>query len=312
MRLKIKEREESRFSISWSAAVLFLMGAPFGYLSRNGAWLDWLEKKLSQIGFGEFSRFGAIAITLSIALAFCVPAAILAKRRKLNLQALRDAEANSSKTTALYLRPFFTDTKIQLQSPFYSSWSQGISLEPPFIGPEEFVGRVLEPYIDVRQVGGAAKTVHTGLVNVLEEETWQMAVVKAIRAASVTIILPSLTRSKNNSQQFGTSTIWELKYLVNSKQIRRTIVIMPKVSWINRRSTRKSWDHAREEIAKFGLILPEYSKSGGSVVFEQADDAWRPKMVFGQSKFRRKRFAAGLVEALKWQAKQNGFELLNR
>ena len=310
-RIKIRERKDSRFSVGLVEVILFSIGAVPAYLGRNGAWLDWLEKGMSQIGLGGFGRLGSVSLTLAVSLAFCIPATILATRSKLRLQPLRDAETNSSGTNALYLRSFFTDTKALLPNPFYSNLSSGISLESQFIGPEEFVGRVLEPYIDVREVGGDATTVGNGRIPLLEE-TWQMTVVKAIRAASVIIILPSLSRDKNNGQIFGTGMIWELKYLVKSGQVSRMIAIMPKVDWLRRKSTRESWEQAREAASKFGLILPEYCNTGGIIIFEHSQGVWRPKKIFGQSKFRRKRFAIGLVEALKWQAEHNGFELLVR
>lgn len=302
-RTKIKERTDSRFSIGIVEVLLCLIGVVVAVGGRTGMWLDWAEKWVS--------RPGAWILPVVVAIPLLSSAAHFARRSKSRLQPFRDLEATMDGTHALFLRPFFSDTKVGIPNPFFSAiWSGGFSIEPPELGPEEFVGRVLEPYINVREVGGAT-TIGNGRIPVSSEK-WQEDVIKAANKASVTIILPLLGQDKKAGQDLGESTLWELSYLVKTGLISRAMIIMPKVEWRGRKSVRDSWERARAKALGFGMLLPEYSKDGGVLTFEHDHVAWRPAQIFGQNISGRKSLAVGLVEAIKWQAEHHGFELSTR
>jgi len=308
-RIKIQERNDSRYNPGWIAAILFFVGGIPSILLRPESNRDWINRKLTEIGIGDFGGYGAWIIVI-ISGGIFVLAGYLAYLNKKKLQPLRDAEASldgsHDKNTlgqALYLRPFFTDSKTKLQNPFYSIFSSGISSELPTLGPEEFVGRVLEPYITVREIEGSDETIGLGRLHI-SGERWQSVVIKAIMDAPLIIILPSLNQRKDNKEPSGLSTMWELKQLVEFNRLDSTIAIMPNSDWFDRKAIRKGWEQARSKAAELGLILPEYYKKGCIIVFEYKDEVWQPLEIFGRNGVSQKRLARGLVEAFMYQVER--------
>ncbi len=304
IRTKIKERRDSRFSIGMIEALLLLIATIAAPVVRTNIWRDWAEKWVG--------RPGAWVLSVVVLIAFIWPASILARRTKGRLQPLRDADAALGGTNALFLRPFFTDTKVRITNPFYSIGTSGVTIEPAGLGPEEFVGRVLEPYINVREVGGEAP-IGNGRVPVPPEK-WQDTVIKVAGEASVIIIIPLLWKDEKTGQEYGEGTFWELKYLARTGLMSRAIALMPKVDWRSQKSVNVGWERFRASVAEFGVLLPEYNDDGCAMIFEETSGVWRPAEIFDQDSdifdpFELKRLAFNLVEALKRQAERHDFEL---
>jgi hypothetical protein len=309
-RIKILERNDSRYNPGWLAVILILIGTISSILLRQESGRDWVNRKIIEIGLGDFGGYGGW-ITVVIAGSIFMLGVVLASHNKKKLQKLRDVEAvldydedENIADRALYLRPFFTDSKIGLQNPFYSRWSGGVSSEPPGLGPEEFIGRVLEPYINVREVEGSDKTIGLGRLRISDSERWQSVVIRSIMEAPLIIVLPSLSQPKNNKEISGLSTMWELKQLVELNRLDSTIAIMPNSDWFHRKTIRKNWEEACSKGKEFGLVLPEYSKKGCIIIFEHKNKIWQPLKIFGQSGTSQKRLARGLVEAYMYQVER--------
>lgn len=260
-----------------------------------------------------FRSLGSLIVVLIIILVLVVPGQLLAKRNVLRSQSLRDAEAHAPGPKALFLRSFFTDKKVHLLSPFFSRWAAagGTEVRPPVLLPEEFVGRVLEPYINVVEIKGRDKTIAPGQITTTDVE-WKTTVARTIPSASVVVILPAMGKKKRKDEERGHGTVWELEHLMRSGYMDRTIAIMPVTIWVRRRSVRQSWERIRQEMSDKGLVLPEYNRRGSVITFELKDNVWRPARIFGQTGSSRKRLAIGLVEAVEWEARIHKFELLSR
>jgi hypothetical protein len=235
-------------------------------------------------------------------------------RHKRKLQWLRNKELLLPGPKALFLRPFFSDKGIKFLNPFYSGWStalSGVSIDLGFLGPEEFVGRVLEPFMNVVQVGGSPATIGNATLSISDED-WKPLVIEAVHSASIIVILPVLRQEKKTGRTSGESTIWELRYLVDSCRMMQTIVVMPSVSWYRRRTTREGWERARSKAAEFGLNLPVYERKGAVLTFERKGSTWQVVNSFGQAVCLRRKIAFGIVEAVKMFAHRESFSLLDR
>lgn len=306
--IKIRERKDSRYKIEILEIVLFFLGfIPILTLSRSSSNREWFNKELILIGVGDLWGYGSW-IPIIIGVSLCLLALRLAKNNKIKLQPLRDNEATLNIPQALYLRPFFTDLKTSFPNPFHSTintaLSANISMEPKVLGAEEFLGRVLEPYINVREVEGSNETIGLGRVRVSAIERWQSVVIKTIMEAPLIIVLPLLSQLKKSNELSGVSTMWELEQLVKLDRIDCTIAIMPNSDWRDRKLIRESWENARSKASEFGLILPEYYKKGCVIIFERKDNDWQPLEVFGKAGFGQKRLARGLIEAFMYQVER--------
>lgn len=269
---------------------------------------NWFNEQLRRAGIGWFGS-SPWMILAAVAVVSVASAIIMGDRHKRRLQPFRDAEVSLDVPHALFLRPYFTDTGVQLVN--HSAWSAGLSLDAYPLNPEQFVGRVLEPYLDVREVGGSPSTIGNARIVVPYDE-WQGAVKAAIHAASVIVVLPLMMPDHDTDTMRGEATIWELRYLAESGLLLQTIVLMPHVVWGARRRTREAWERTRVRVADFGLELPAYAEEGGALVFSDADGAWRMKQRFAPEVPARKRVAAGLIEALQWISERSGFSLMQR
>jgi hypothetical protein len=308
--MKIRERKASRVGPGGAASGLMLIAGVLAPLLWSESNRLWFNQQVRSVGIGWFGGY-AWLVPAGVALLCGIAAAILADRHKRRLQPLRDSEVSLEGPHALYLRPYFTDTGTPLLNPFYSAWSGGLSLEAYALNPEQFVGRVLEPYINVREVGGNPSTVANSRI-LIPYDAWQDAVKEAIHAAAVIVMMPLMLPDRNTGIMRGEATIWELQYIVESGLLDRTIVLMPHVPWGARKRTRGAWERTRNRVAEFGLELPAYREQGDVLVFSHADEAWRMEKLFSPALPARKQVAAGLVEALRWTSERCGFALLDR
>jgi hypothetical protein len=308
---KIKNRRGSLFGIGPWSALFYILVAVLAPIVRSESWEHSLAEKLKSIGLMRIGDLWLGIFANSVVFAIGILAAMLGYREKISRQAERDAEIHLSGPKALFLRPFFIDKRFGVPNPFYSHLSGGIGPDAMFIKPEEFVGRVLEPYIIVMEIGGGRESVSGGRIY-SSDDHWRESFAQAVEGAAVIVVLPMLGLNAKAGRILGEATIWEMRYLVESKNISRTIVVMPKVHWARRKYARQSWERARIATSSFGLFLPEYREQGAVMLFVKVLDAWKVERDFGGMKNGRYSLAAGLIEAVEWLSVKNNFALLKR
>lgn len=229
-------------------------------------------------------------------------------KRKHQLQSYRNSQVDSIKIYTLYLRSFETDDIVFMANPFFfedddENRKQINSFgDAELIFPEEFIGRVLEPYIDVLQVGGSDANIGPARIFV-DDSIWQERVGNAVNAASIIILMPLVTEMKNGSYR-GLATMWELQFLVKSGKIERTIILMPPSNHFGKAASGElnlrngqndvglmeyrrahigdGWEAIKDMSSRIGLQLPCYTDSGAVIgLFKQeGDGAWRYGCVY--------------------------------
>jgi hypothetical protein len=148
---------------------------------------EWIATVLAPL-LGFRLEHGAVNIFLVVAalLVLLVWYAVNTSARLRASQAVRDRQDIGAQPFALYLRPFESDAAITLQNPHYSHIASIVLSEESRVGPEEFVGRVLEAYIHVVQIGGDPIRAGATRVNAGEQD-WRDRFVDLSRKASVLI-----------------------------------------------------------------------------------------------------------------------------
>jgi hypothetical protein len=294
---EVRERERSQFRGGWLAFAVSCLILIVIFVIRV---LDMSA---------QHSAFKAILGTLQLLgllLSGAWPLhAWLSRRHKIKLQRTRDAEALSSDFRALFLRPFFLDKNFLFANPFWSPFCP----ETKSLAPPEFVGRVLESYINVVQFGGESDEVSNARISMPDSSKWEPLFTQQVDHASVVVIIPLLRYEGPGGRPEGEATMWELDYLVRSFALERTIAIMPTRArgWI-----AESWERARMRAVKLGVNFPEYSRSGDVMTFEYHNGNWRVVAGFCGSWKGRERLAAGLVAATKSLSERHRFTLLAR
>jgi hypothetical protein len=308
-RKKLRERQASRFSRGPTASLLFGIGGILMAFALGGGYF--LAAGLRATGIADLGDDAARVVGGVLAMLFVIPATFIAQRHQQQLQVVRDQDIRVGGPVALYLRPFFIDKYLRLPNPYRSRsfWSPDMA---PIL-PAEFIGRVLEPYINVRQLGGGPETLaNTRVQAPLLGDEWKRTVKNQIQAASVAIVIPLLDRDRKSGELRGQATLWELAWLINSGAMARTIVMMPSVAWVHRRRVRDGWERGRAVLRELGLVLPPYTKRGEVMTFARDDGCWCVAASFGGKGRAINRFAVGLVEAVQSLAGQHGFALLDR
>ncbi len=284
---------------------LFGGGWVYGLVGTVGYWL-WYA-----LLYGGQFRNGLMWLGGVVGILGASVAQVFWERHKLRLQKTRDRATDSPGPFALYLRPFFSDSTFLLPNPF--AWNVSVSMGFELLlpghlglGPEEFVGRVLEPFIRVRQVGGSSSTVGNARAYV-GDDAWGDVVKEWVAQASVIIILPVVLEDATTEQVHGRATIWELEYLVRSGRLSHTVVIMPPVQSSKKsNSTAEGWGRAQAIAATFDLILPDYDARGGFMTFHQSGDLWL-RCEWFPGRFRQQAMGIGLIKAVHSLAKRHGF-----
>jgi hypothetical protein len=293
---KVREHKTTSFDPGTLPAVLAAIAVVVFYLLRDGLprWAaDWFVSMQINVPSKITTQIFGIA-TIAVA---GTAALILATKRRRLTQAARDAESTGPGRHVLFLRPFFTDAKLHVQNPYASPYTID-PLEPHLILPEEFIARVLEPYYTVRQIGGHKQTFGPGRLEASDSE-WKRVFTAAVEVAEAIVIIPLINvRRRSCESPSGTAMLWEFRYLAESGHLRRTVVVMPIVHLFHRRATRRGWDAARQEAAKFKVNLPDYSRAGAALTFAQIDDQWRVQNNHVDRTFSRHRLALGLLAGL--------------
>jgi uncharacterized integral membrane protein len=310
---KVRGRGDTRFGVgTWSQ----LLAIPLYFLLVAAAAGSAGLLKSLRYWAGDWTWPFIVVIFGGAFLCACIGARLGASDKR-KTQTLRDAEATMSGSRALYLRTFFSDTKIQFPNP-YVDQAFGVSfdlttLDGEMLPAEVFVGRVLEPFLNVVQVGGSPATIGPGRIYTSDAE-WQDAVRPAVLEADVIVILPIMGLDRKTKRLAGRATIWEMEHLVRSGRIERAVVIMPprlSIMWFPSR-VRDGWERARALAAEFALYLPASQRRGGVFIFHEWNGDWLPTEIVIRTKRKRERLAAALQEAVKRQAIRHRFQLLER
>ena len=257
------------------------------------------------MGLGEYG----LVLWMGVVYVACVAvAAVVSDRNKKRLQAIRDREGLADSTYLLFLRPFFSDTALLQPNPFYSAWSQGVTVDGPGLRPGELVGSIVEPLIAVREAAGSHAVVGNARLSFATDE-WQVEIRKQIDAAAVILLRPLLRRAKRTGTVQGQATVWEIGYLVESGRMERTLVMMPMAPLLTGRRMREMWEHARERAVDAGLELPAYDPAGGVFAFAPAEGVWRVARRFQPGSSRKTRFGAALLAGVHAMATRHGVRL---
>jgi hypothetical protein len=234
------------------------------------------------------------AIIFALAILFFSVGLLISERNKRRLQGIRDVEGKTENIHLLFLRPYFTDTRIVFLNPFYPDSFFGMSLDTVTLRPEEFVGSVLEPYIAVREFGGNPRIVGNARIHVANE-SWHAAVNEAIASAAVILVLPLLGKNVATGEYWGAATVWELESLTESGQLERAIVLMPPTPVWRKKNISLLWEDARRRASGFGLDLPSYDPDGGVFTVAQVQNRWKPDRTFSPKISRKLMMALALI-----------------
>lgn len=227
---------------------------------------------LSAQGHVDMVIFGVIGALVT---AFLLSAWI-AYRRKLKAQLARDATPLTHGPFVLLLRPFHTDARIGMPYPFSATVLEaaadtGLGMRPP-----EYVARVLEPYVDVRQIGGNREDIAASRIFTSDDD-WQAVLATQAAEASAVVIMPLVTKRLGERKTRGTSTIWELEHLCVTGALAKTALLLPPweyiggfaQEWYIRGRLKKEWRQVQSTAAKFGLDLPAYKGDSDVLLFSQ-------------------------------------------
>lgn len=303
-------------------------GTPFGYdaFAPRPEKLRYRKGSLFRPGIPASICYGAAAVvqcnartdrTLSsmfwaylLAFALIALGALLARVHKRKLQVQRDSELKLDGPTALFLRPFLLDKGLRLINPARNSSGilAGFFGYNTFraLSPSEYVGCVLEPYLNVRQFSGRPEDFANTRILLPEGCDWKPYVKAQIAQAALVVIMPLVL------PPHGSGSMWELEYLCDSGRLENTIAIMPHVVWRERGTVKHGWELAQIEASAFGVELPPYDVNGDVFIFKRQGDGWRYSSPFNRPAHRDVQVAVNLVEAAKWLAKHRQFELLDR
>jgi hypothetical protein len=181
-KVKVKERRDSSYNppgiaeiLAVIAVILYTFARIFAHTKHTARWLG--HKGL------QIDPFVITLLVLGLSLAILVLARVLSKRSKIDRQPLRDLEATLAGPFCLFLRTFYFDRNSRFHNPFWRL--SGFSLEPFTIGPEEFVGRVLEPHLHVREIGGDNAIAASRIQ--LNDQQWQETVRDACTRAALVV-----------------------------------------------------------------------------------------------------------------------------
>jgi len=298
---KIEQASSSLFRPGNVALALVMIAIFLEPLSRTNLWTDWLATICFAL-FG-FKPTHDLLFGLSGLAAYIIGfyGISLSNKYKINSQPLRDRTIYESTSYAVFLRPFFTDKLIKFPNPHYRVTGGMFSLEQPSLGAEEFVGRLLEPYIDVVEIGGVADSIGPARLYG-NESNWQLLFQKYCHDADVVILLPLLDSQKADGHQPGSQTMWELHQLKLMHKLDRTIILMPKSNFLSRNWLRPAWERARTHAAEFSVVLPKYDSAGGIYAARSDNSQYDLSRRFTGGYrwlYREWRFAGGLVEAYK-------------
>ncbi|MGD9968156.1 MAG: hypothetical protein AB7T59_16675 [Hyphomonadaceae bacterium] len=236
------------------------------------SWLQILSSNMHVVSLGAI---GALVV------AFVLPTWI-GYRKKLKAQLARDAAPLSSGPFVLILRPFHTDARIGMPHPFLQLGFESAIDSSGGMHAPEYVARVLERYIDVRQIGGNREDIAASRMFTSDDD-WQAVLATQAVEASAIVIMPLVTKRLGERKTHGTSTVWELEHLCATGALAKTALLLPPweyiggiaQQWYIRGRLKKEWRQVQAAAAKFGLDLPAYNGDSDVLLFSQeANGRW--------------------------------------
>jgi hypothetical protein len=309
-RRRLLEADDSGFPAPVRAGVMFVgLFIALHVIPRSRDLAEWIATVLTPLlGFRLERGTVNIVLVLAALVVLLVWYAVHASARLRASQAVRDRQDIGAQPFALYLRPFESDAAITLQNPHYSHIASIVLSEENRIGPEEFVGRVLEAYIHVIQIGG--DPIRAGATRVYAgEHDWRERFFDLSRKASVLIVSPLLFPNRSGGPMKGGETLWELAFLAQSGLLERTLLLMPRVRWWRRRRVRDAWTRAADELALGDLRIPAYRARGGVFAATRDTTGWTFSIDHPVGRLGRRQLALALVEATENLAAKLGFLL---
>lgn len=156
----------------------------------------------------------------------------------------------------LYLRPFYTAGQLHFSNPDGSTIPLGYKsvAEQKRIDVEQQLEKVFKRVMPFVAVGGGGRSFGAGKVPSSDEE-WQSTVRLLTRSATAIFVVPLA----------GEGTLWEVKWLRESRLIQRTVFVMPAA---NEKRAQSEWTSASSILFGMGLSLPLYDTSGSLFTFD--------------------------------------------
>lgn len=194
----------------------------------------------------------------------------------------------------VFLRPFRLDATLRLENPFFRFWFANYD-EIFRLFPGEYVGRVLEPYFPVVEIGGSDTTVGSARVQESDAD-WQSTFRALVDGAAFVVIMPLLLDAQD--RRHGEATLWEFGELAARSALDRVVVFMPRMPGFGRSAMARAWACASAIVAGHGIALPAYTHRGGIFRLVRDDHGtWRASADHAVGRYRTRALAAGLVAA---------------
>ena len=223
---KVRGRGDTRFGVgSWSQA----LAVPFYFLCVIAvAGSSGLLKSL-RYWLGDWTWPFIVVIFGGALLCACIGAKLGASEKR-KTQTLRDAEATMSGSRALYLRTFFSDTKIQFPNPYVEK-AFGVSFDLTTLD-----GVMLPGEVFVGPRAGALPHRSPSRWKPGYNRSWPDLYVRCRMAGCREAGCFRIRRDRNSADNgigskdqrlAGDATIWEMEHLVQSGRIECAVVIMP-------------------------------------------------------------------------------------
>lgn len=193
----------------------------------------------------------------------------------------------------VFLRPFHIDATVKIANPFFRFWS-GNYEEAFSLFPGEYIGRVLEPYCRVIEIGGADTSVGSNRIHGGDAH-WQEIFATTIGQAAFFVIMPLLFERKGSC---GQATLWELSELKAASRLDRVVVFMPRAPRFRQSSIPEAWQRARKIAHGNGIALPAFTHRGGVFTLSPQASGWCANADSAVGPYRERSLAAGLIAAV--------------
>jgi hypothetical protein len=300
---KVKERQDSSYSPPGRAEILVAVAVILYIFAKIFARTKYATRWLAHKGL--LISFLIMLFVVGVSLAIFVLARVLSRRSKIDRQPLRDLEANLAGPFCLFLRTFYFDQNARFPNPYLRLGLY--SVEPFTIGPEEFVARVLEPSLHVREVGGT-NAIATSRIR-LDDRQWHEVVRDACARASLIVILP-LIHEDINHEIAGEAMLWEFMHLAENGDLNKTLALMPPNIPRHSKTNPNAWERTRLHSSEFCVDLPVYDKRGAVIMFERHQGRWKGTAMLDRKGMAHKQLARSLIEAANTVAARFDVELL--
>lgn len=155
---------------------------------------------------------------------------------------------------ALYLRPFSVDGELELDQSHLNIFNYELYDRPGSDTIERILSDAIKETYPLVGLGDNQSLLGAGLAKTHDD--WKATIHAAIKSAKLIFTIPSASDG----------TLWEIKEIIATEALDKTIMIMPSTRWLIYKSGNYSttWEAARERISEAcGATIPAYDPIGG-------------------------------------------------